>query len=74
MYTIFKQEKKLHLHIPLSKLTLFQKGVQYSGSMIFKAALGINLVFKQVVITLRVNCFCVGGPGDWTVTLMLIKL
>jgi hypothetical protein len=34
MYTIFKQEK-VDMHMPSSKLTLFQKGVQYSGSKIF---------------------------------------
>jgi hypothetical protein len=27
--------QKVHMHMPSSKLTLFQKGVQYSGSKIF---------------------------------------
>jgi hypothetical protein len=30
-----QRRNKFDLHMPLSKLTLFQKGVQYSGSMIF---------------------------------------
>jgi hypothetical protein len=32
---IIQTRKKLDLHMPSSKITLFQKGVQYSGSMIF---------------------------------------